>query len=249
MDTSTDAGASTAMRLISNLDPSSPIQETKRTRTNNGEMELVTVVCDEPLLPEEPSIPTPQLWDEMRLVASEFHAGQVRTDTSAGTPPLLAPRMFLSIVSSSCQNGQNLLMLVANAEVPFLQADEPGKVYMQPPPSVWALDCCWKLLKSMCGTRCASRNWQKQISTVTGSRDYLRLQSCANIRTHDEFQIYVLVHRDDFYIISDQKRDQQHERALWRCSSIEIHSTAWLERCCVQEARTLNRCTRVTSPA
>ena len=48
MDTSTDAGASTAMKRISNQDPSSSMQEAKRTRTNNGEMELVTVVCDEP---------------------------------------------------------------------------------------------------------------------------------------------------------------------------------------------------------
>ena len=83
----------------------------------------------------------------MRLVAREFHAGPVRTETFAGTPPLLAPRMFLSIVSSSCQNGQNLLMLVANAEVPFLQSDEPGEVYVQPRPSACALDGCWKLFK------------------------------------------------------------------------------------------------------
>ena len=43
MDTSTDAGASTAMKRISNQDPSSSMQEAKRTRTNDGEMELVTV--------------------------------------------------------------------------------------------------------------------------------------------------------------------------------------------------------------
>ena len=83
----------------------------------------------------------------MRLVAREFHAGPVRTETFAGTPPLLAPRMFLSIVSISFQSGENLLMLVAHAEVQFLQPDEPGEVYVQPRPSVCALDGCWKLFK------------------------------------------------------------------------------------------------------
>ena len=38
-------------------------------------------------------------------------------------------------------------MLVAHAEVQFLQPDEPGEVYVQPRPSVCALDGCWKLFK------------------------------------------------------------------------------------------------------
>ena len=40
---------------------------------------------------------------------------------------------------------------------------------------------------------------------MTDSRDYRRLQSCPFIKMYDEFQIYVLVHGDDFYIIRDQK--------------------------------------------
>ena len=59
--------------------------------------------------------------------------------------------------------------------------------------------------KGMNGTRCAKRKWWNEISTVTGSRDYRRLQSCPFIKMYDEFQIYVLVHGDDFYIIRDQK--------------------------------------------
>ena len=188
------------------------MQEAKRTRTNNGEMELVTVVCDEPssagrtiqtntaisgrddtnLLPSDLTQKAQEKdlslyrnfvclkrcseqrigsrWVgvnkgdsdvpdvRMRLVAREFHAGPVRTDTFAGSPPLLVLRMFLNIVSSSCQSGENLLMLVAHAEVQFLRADGPGEVYVQPRPSVCALDGCWKLfIRHVWNSLCQSK--------------------------------------------------------------------------------------------
>ena len=113
-----------------------------------------------------------------RLVAKEFHAGRVRTDTFAGTPSLLALLLFISIAASTCRSRKPFLMLLADAQVAFLLADELGESYMQPPLSVCASDRCSKLCKSMYGIRRASRNWQNKIAEVAESHGYRRLVSC-----------------------------------------------------------------------
>ena len=91
-------------------------------------------------------------------------------------------------------------MLIADAEVAFLQADEPGELYVQPALSVCAPERCWKLCKSTYGNRQASRNWHSKVAEVAKSHGQRRLESCPCIWMHDGLKVYVLVHGGDLHV-------------------------------------------------
>ena len=63
-------------------------------------------------------------------------------------------------------------MLLADADVAFLQADELDELDVPPPLSACAAYGCQKLCKSMYGTRRASRNWQNKTAQVAESHGY-----------------------------------------------------------------------------
>ena len=65
----------------------------------------------------------------------------------------------------------------------------------------------------MYGPRRASRNWQNKIATVEDVHGYRKLECCPCIGVHDGSGIYVLVHGDDFHIVSDRsgiKKPKEH---------------------------------------
>ena len=73
-------GAGAAVQRTSEHERGPLAHEVKQMRTHDENVELLTVVHDEPAVPEEPQMPTP-LWDEMMgdvLPPDPTHAAQVK---------------------------------------------------------------------------------------------------------------------------------------------------------------------------
>ena len=133
----------------------------------------------------------------------EFHAGPIGTDTFVGTPPLLALRLFTGIAASARRGRYRFWRC--------MKTHEPGELHVQPLLSVSAPDRCWNLLKSMPELGDQSNLAKEQ--EVAESHGYRRFECCPCIWTHDGLNIYVLVRRDDFHIMSGRtgiEKSQEH---------------------------------------
>ena len=99
------------------------------------------------------------------IVRSRFVAKQVaydsRDDVSQSTPALLAFRLLLSIAVSDALifGGSPVVLSVWDISVAFFHAVMDELVYVHPPRDLVPPGWCWKLRKSMYGTRRASRLW------------------------------------------------------------------------------------------
>ena len=98
-----------------------------------------------------------------RLVCRQFNTGR-DMDLFAGTPPLEAMRMVISDATTGPDARCLMLVDVSRA---YMHAPVNEKLYVEiagearTPSSEGK---CWKLLKSMHGTRPAALNWQKELT-------------------------------------------------------------------------------------
>ena len=99
------------------------------------------------------------------IVRSRFVSKQVapdqRDDVSQTTPALLIFRLLLSIAVSIAPIfcGSAVVLSVWDISVAFFHAVMDELVYVHPPRDMVPPGWCWKLRKSMYGTRRASRLW------------------------------------------------------------------------------------------
>ena len=99
------------------------------------------------------------------IVRSRFAAKQVaydpRDDVSQSTPALLVFRLLLSIAASDASifGGSPVVLSVWDISVAFFHAVMDELVYVHLPRNLVPPGWCWKLRKSMYGTRRASRLW------------------------------------------------------------------------------------------
>ena len=99
------------------------------------------------------------------IVRSRFVTKQVaydsRDDVSQSTPALLVFRLLLSISVSDASifGGSAVVLSVWDIPMAFFHAVMDELVYVHPPRDLVPSGWCWKLRKSMYGTRRASRLW------------------------------------------------------------------------------------------
>ena len=101
-----------------------------------------------------------------RFVAKQV-AYEQRDDVSQTTPALLIFRLLLSIaVTIAPIFGSAVVLSVWDISVAFFHAVMDELVYVHPPRDMVHPGWCWKLRKSMCGTRRASRLWAGYVRRV-----------------------------------------------------------------------------------
>ena len=128
-----------------------------------------------------------------RLVAQEVNTF-VREDVSAGTPPLLAVRLLISLCAS--QAGRRLLSL-HDAEVAFFHASADEEMTIIPPKGAVPVGQLWQLKKALYGTRRAAKLWQEFLATVLVGAGWRRIICVPNCYHHDELGSTTIIHGDD----------------------------------------------------
>jgi len=155
---------------------------------------------------------------------SRLVARQLKSRDSSGTsyfapaPPLEALRSALSFASTAIgghvpnwdpqseDRTQLMLLDVARAYM-NAEEDQENPTYVQLPPE--DPDCgerCAQLLRCMYGTRAAADGWQTEYSTMLVQElAFTQGTSCANVFRHDERNIKVSVHGDDFQCLGSKR--------------------------------------------
>ena len=133
-----------------------------------------------------------------RLVAMEFASGEHRDDLFAGTPPLFAIKILLSLVASSQKNDECLMIL--DVTCAFLYGYIKRDLYVEVPPEDprHCEGVVGKLLKSMYGTRDAPQIWQQTVELKLSSLGFVASALHPAIYKHDDKEIRIVVHVDDF---------------------------------------------------
>ena len=66
----------------------------------------------------------------------------------------------------------------------------------------------------MCGTQDASHVWQEDYSNHLRKKRFHQGQAWTSVFRHDELDIKVLVHGDDFLVLADQERQEYMQQVL-----------------------------------
>jgi hypothetical protein len=148
--------------------------------------------------PEEPAI-------KCRLVAMEFASGEHRDDLFAGTPPLFAIKILLSLVASSSSDSECLMIL--DVKCAFLYGFIKRDLYVELPPEDprHGEGVVGKLVKSMYGTRDAPQIWQETVELKLASIGFTASALHPAIYMHFDKEIRVVVHVDDFLCKGSRK--------------------------------------------
>lgn len=134
------------------------------------------------------------------LVAQDYTT-EKNADLFAGPPPLES----IKLVLSNCVSGSRTRCVMVN---------DPSRAYPHAP-CRWAVfvarcpeaknagedpECrtCWRLLKSMYGTRPAAQDWQHAVRQALEKRGFTAGRSSANVYSHAKMNIWTFVHGDDF---------------------------------------------------
>ena len=102
-----------------------------------------------------------------RFVAQEIAAGDSRSDLFAGTPPLFAARLLVSLAAMNRHKGWKILGL--DVACVFVYADCVRKLYIELPemdPEAKSGHKVGLLLKALCGTRDAPKLWQTELNNT-----------------------------------------------------------------------------------
>ncbi len=134
-------------------------------------------------------------------------AYQQREDVTQSTPAILTLRLLLSLAASCCPLFSALPVLfgVWDISVANFHSMMDELVFVHPPSDLVPACWCWKLVKSIYGTRRASRLWASHVTRV------LREQGCVALRVlpmvfYNPEQKYITgIWGDDFACVGSVK--------------------------------------------
>ena len=174
-----------------------------------------------------------------RLVAKEINTYK-RDDLFAGTPPLEALKILLSMTASS-NNGE--IVMVNDVSRAFFHAKARRDVFVQiaeedKQPGDETM--CGKLNFSMYGTRDAAQNWATEYADMLVSIGFAQGSASPCVFYHEERQIRTFVHGDDYVSSALPKQLEWLKGELERKYQIK---TQWLGsgKQYQQEVKILNR--------
>ena len=121
-------------------------------------------------------------------------------DLFAGTPGLKAIKMVISLAASLPER----VIGFYDVSTAFFHArlGEKERIYCRLPPDVAPRGALARLKGALYGTRRASQAWQDRINEVMVQKGFRRLKGNPSIYVHDETQIILAVHGDDFIAVS-----------------------------------------------
>ena len=142
------------------------------------------------------------------VVRSRFVAKQVayerRADVSQSTPALLVFRLMMSLAASAAPifQGEPVVIGVWDISVAFFHSQMDELVYVHPPKDLVPAGWCWKLVRSMYGTRRASRLWADHVRDVlqADGANMVRVISMAFV--NEKRRYVAAVWGDDFMFIA-----------------------------------------------
>ena len=138
-----------------------------------------------------------------RFVAMEV-AYEVRYDTFAGTPPLKAIKILLSLAASTQSDDGKYRHQIGlhDCSVAFFHADMDELIYVIPPPGEDNPNVGWKLIKALYGIcRASLLLGDFTANTMMEHGSFRRIPIAAQSFHQPEWKVTTLVHGDDF--ISD----------------------------------------------
>jgi hypothetical protein len=141
-----------------------------------------------------------------RLVAMEFGFNEPREDLFAGTPPLFAMKLLLSLIASQGKPRSKIVMLL-DVKCAFLYGKTKKTVYIELPPEDLNYRCgkYYGLLeKAMYGARDAPQIWQEVVAEVMMRLGFKASLHHPSIYFHPERDIRVIARVDDFLCTGDE---------------------------------------------
>ena len=144
-----------------------------------------------------------------RLVAKEIKVND-RPDLFAGTPPLEALKLLLSMAASSGE--EDVCIMHTDASRAYFHAPSIRPVYVDIVNEDWVPgddEMCGKLNVSMCGTRDAASNWEAAYGGQLRIMGFRQGRSSSCLFRHDSRNIATLVHGDDFISVG------KHDDLAW----------------------------------
>jgi hypothetical protein len=182
-----------------------------------------------------------------RLVAQEFKDSP-SLEMFAGTPPWEAKKILFSIMASRPhKNGKDLKVGLIDVKKAYLYAKSRKPTYIKLPEEFGAPPgMCGKLNVSLYGTRDAASNWEREYTETFQNMGLKQGLSSPCIFRSEEEDITVVVHGDDFTVLSDEIGIEKVRRAMESKYRIKMRGILGRGREDEKEIRLLNRIIRVT---
>ena len=140
-----------------------------------------------------------------RLVAQEIRGRSSSLDMFAAMPPLEAKKLLFSLATSSQHvSGDAYKIGLVDVKKAYLNADCVREVYVRLPEESHQEGMCARLKKSLYGTRDAAQNWEAEYTKTLASLGFRVGQACPCAFWHEGRDIRVVVHGDDFTILSNE---------------------------------------------
>ena len=130
-------------------------------------------------------------------MAKDFNIDK-RPDLFAATPQLEYLRYLVSRCASSQLGSRKTKLMVQDIKKAYMYASATRDVYAELPSERSQPGMCAKLHKLLYGTRDAALNWAQAYSEVLEKMGSVKGQSSPCSFYHEEWQIRIVVHGDDF---------------------------------------------------
>ena len=140
-----------------------------------------------------------------RLVAQELKKHNPGVDMFAAMPPLELKKVLFSLaVSSQHKSGKPYKLGFIDVKKAYLYAMATREVFVNLPPEVGTEGKCGRLKKSLYGTRDAAQNWEAEYTSLLVSLGFQPGKASPCTFWHKERDVRIVVHGDDFTVLSDQ---------------------------------------------
>ena len=126
---------------------------------------------------------------------------------SSNMPPLEAVKILCSELAARKKNkkGKHLRLPLCDISRAHFYGEAQREIYVTLPPGDEQEGYCAILKKTMYGTQDASHAWQEDYSNHLKKKRFHQGQAWTSVFRHDELDIKLLVHGDDFLVLADQE--------------------------------------------
>ena len=172
---------------------------------------------------------------DLRFLSNVLLQDVVKQDFFASMPPITALRISFTCSSKEefeferklveMWNETCLILMDVKKKAHFWSPARRRLLVELPPETGYSHDKVRLLKKSLCGTRDAPANWEAAIKEVMLKIGFIQAKSKSCFYYHDEFQIPVEVHGDDFTAVGPKEKSQWFAESWKKFWTIDIRGT------------------------
>ena len=131
-------------------------------------------------------------------------------------PPLEAVKILCSELATrkTSKKGRDLRMALYDISRAHFYGEAQREIYVTLPPGDEQEGFCAILKKTMYGTQDASHVWQQDYSNHLIKNSFKQGQAWTSVFRHDELDIKLLVHGDDFLVLADKEGQEYMQKIL-----------------------------------